>query len=165
MAALTLFFVLISIAVNGLINARTDSRFDSILEERYRRYFHARPAGGDPLEEARKLVKKESREFGDMAKLVGSDDSVLDLLRDVVASFPGDNTFEMQNLVINERIVRMDGSIGSSAALDEFKKKLEELKGIESVSLNIRYARKNDVKFSVTIKQKITTAAQPAREE
>ncbi len=156
LGALTLVIIFITLLFNSIMTAHINSKYNVILSERYRRYFHTRPSGDDPVEEARKLVKRESRETGDLAKLVTTDDSMMDLLRDITSAFPGDPSFDIQNIVINERIVRIDGTISSSSNLDTFKRKLEELKNIDSVSLNVKSSPKNAVKFSMTIKQKIT---------
>jgi hypothetical protein len=146
--------------INSILSAHDRGKYDTVLQEKFQRYFNMRPGGNDPLDEARKLVRDEQREVGDLSRMVITDDSMLDLLRDIVAAFPGDPSFEMKNIVINDRIVRLDGSIGSSASLDAFKQKLDEIKGFEAVSLNIRSAHKNDVRFSMTIKQKVPAPGQ-----
>jgi hypothetical protein len=53
----------------------------------------------------------------------------------------------------------LEGVAGSSANLDGFKESLIKTKKFDSVTLNIKYSRQNEVRFSMTVKHKITPVA------
>ena len=89
--------------------------------------------------------------------------SFLDLLKEVLVYFPKDSNFVLNNLVYNENILMLDGVAGSSTSLDAFKENLLKTKKFESVVLNIRYSRQNEVRFSMTIKHKFAEEKKEAR--
>ena len=83
-------------------------------------------------------------------------------MKDILSHFPGDSNFVLNNLVFNESIIMIEGIAGTSAIVDTFKESLIKTKKFENVTLNIKYSRQNEVRFSMTIKHKITP---PAKKE
>lgn len=152
-AALSVVVLVIYFILTALLTARSNSQYNKVLAEQYNRYFRAMPAG-DPIEEARALLKKEKKEYDTIAKLVPENTSFLDILKDVTASFPDDSNFVLTNLVYNETILMFEGTAGASSSIDTFKESLLKTKIFDSVTLNIKYSRQNEVRFSMTIKYK-----------
>jgi hypothetical protein len=56
-------------------------------------------------------------------------------------------------MVVNEGIVRIDGQVSSSRIIDDFKNRLLETGKFGSVDLNTNISRKNEIGFSLVIKQ------------
>ncbi len=74
-------------------------------------------------------------------------------MADIVTKFPGDPDFQLSNMVINEGIVRIDGQTSSSKIIDDFKNRLVDTGRFGSVDLNTNISRKNEIGFSMVIKQ------------
>ena len=81
---------------------------------------------------------------------------MINILRDILSYFPKDESFELKNLLIQESVIRIDGTIGSSVKIDEFKNKLKETKKYDDVNLRTNIRRGNEVSFNMTIKLKIS---------
>ncbi len=153
-AAALLVFIL-NIIISTILTSKSNSQYDEIIKDKYKQYFKGRNVPENPLADANKIIKKEKTELDNISQLVKHDVSVLDLLNEILLSFKGEESFELKNLVINERIIRFDGSAGNSNTIDALKEKLIKSKKYDSVSLNIRLSRKNNVLFTMTIKQKV----------
>jgi type IV pilus assembly protein PilM len=152
--AASLFVLLLNVIISTVLTSQSNSQYDKIISDKFKRYFKGRKVPENPIAEANKIMKKEKTELENIRLLVKHDMSVLDLLNDILINFKGKDDFELKNLVINERIIRFDGSAGASNTIDDFKEKLIKSKKYDSVSLNIKLSRKNDVRFTMTIKRK-----------
>lgn len=153
-AAFALIILVINIITGSVIESRTGSRYEALLQERFSRYFHGRNPVGDPVREAQKILAAEKKEYGNLENIVQSDVRVMDVMKDILDLFPRDDSFVMKNLVINENIVRFDGATSSGKNLDDFKNKLIESKKFDTAVLNTNIKRGNQVGFSMTIKLK-----------
>ncbi|MBN2160061.1 MAG: pilus assembly protein PilM [Spirochaetes bacterium] len=154
-AILTLIVLIINFTLTAVLTVSSNRQYNRILSEQYNRYFHTRTVSSDPIADAKKLLKKEKSELDSIMKLFPSGDSFLDIMKDILTYFPSDSNFVLNNLVYNENIIMIDGMAGSSANLDGFKESLIKTKKFDSVTLNIKYSRQNEVRFSMTIKHKI----------
>jgi len=150
----TLVFV-INLALTSFLESRMESKYDALLKERVKRYFHVRQAGNDPVKQALKILKNEKKELNSLKGIIKSEVKVLDILKDILNLFPRDDSFVLNNMVINESILRIDGTASSSSNLDLFKNKLQESKKYDSVVLNTSLKRRDQVGFTMTIKMKI----------
>ena len=157
-AILAVIVLVINFILTAALTARSNRQYNAILVEQYDRYFHTKNVSEDPIADAKKLIKKEKTDLDAVTKLIPAGSSFLDLMKDVLASFPGDSNFVLNNLVYNENILMIEGIAGTSAIVDGFKESLIKTKKFESVTLNIKYSRQNEVRFSMTIKHKITPA-------
>lgn len=153
-AALSFVVLIIYFILTAVLTARSNSQYNMILAEQYKRYFRTAPAG-DPIEEAARLLKKEKKEFEVIDKIIPEHASFLEILKDIATCFPDDSGFVLNNMVYNETILMFDGTAGASASIDAFKEDLIKTKKFDSVTLNIKYSRQNEVRFSMTIKYKI----------
>ncbi len=156
-AILTVVVLIINFILTAVLTARSNRQYSKILDEQYNRYFHARPVSGDAIADARKLLKNEKKELDSIAKLVPENETFLDLMKDILTYFPKDSNFVLNNLVYNESVVMLEGIAGSSTNVDSFKESLLKTKKFDSVTLNIKYSRQNEVRFSMTIKRKISS--------
>jgi type IV pilus assembly protein PilM len=154
-AVLSVLVLVVYFILTALLTARSNRQYNKVLSEQYNRYFHSNPGSGDPIVEARKLLKNEKKEFDAVAKLIPEGGSFLDILKDILTHFPKDSNFVLNNLVYNETIIMIEGVAGASASVDAFKESLLKTKKFDSVTLNIKYSRQNEVRFSMTIKYKI----------
>ncbi len=155
-AALSLLILFINLILSAIMSYRSNREYDKMISEQFRRYFHATSVSSDPIADAIKIYKKEKAELDAITKLMPRSVSFLDILKDVLSYFPSDSGFVLTNLVYNENILTIDGTAGSSTMLDKFKETLLKTKKFESVILNIRYSRQNEVRFSMTIKHKFS---------
>lgn len=156
-AVLTVLILIINFILTAVLTARTNAQYNKVLTEQYNRYFHSRPDSGDPITDARKLIAKERKELEGINKLIPDNSSFLDVLKDMLAYFPKDSNFLLNNLVYNESVIMIEGMAGASASIDAFKESLLKTKKYDSVTLNIKYSRQNEVRFSMTIKHKIAS--------
>ena len=152
--SLTLLVFFIKLISSMILTARSNSYYNDILRKNFKSYFR-KEAGKDPIKQANSILKKKKKDYESVANLISEDSSVLELLKEILTYWEKDDSFDLRNLTINERIIRIDGSIGSSKAIDQFKEKLNQTKKFDSVTLNIRYTRKNEVPFTMTIKKKL----------
>ncbi len=152
---LTVFVLLINIFISLIFTSRSQHDYQERLQRKYKSYFHERKIPDNPVAAAKKKLLKEKKELETIQALVPENSSVLVLLDEVLKHFTPDSTFELSNLVINERVIRIDGSSSTSTYVDSFKEKLQQSKKFDSVSLNIRSSRKGIVRFRLTIKMKI----------
>ncbi len=156
-AILSLFVLLVYIISSSILKSNTNEKYNIILGERFKRYFNVQVTSGDPVQQAMKLLTKEKKEYDNLNAVIRSNDLVLDIIKDILAFFPKGVSFELKNMVINERIVRIDGFIDSSQHIDEFKNKLIQSAQFDSVSINTNIAKGNQVRFSMMIKLKLPT--------
>ena len=161
-AILTVVILIINFILTAVLTARTNTQYNKVLAEQYNRYFHTRPDTGDPIVDARKLLKKEQKELEGINKLIPEHSSFLDIMKEILNYFPKDGNFVLNNLVYNESVIMIEGITGASASVDSFKESLLKTKKYDSVTLNIKYSRQNEVRFSMTIKHKI--APEPKKE-
>jgi len=162
-AFLTVIILIINFILTAVLTAKSNSQYSKILDEQFNRYFHSKPVSGDPIADARKLLKNVKKELDGITKIVPENSAFLDIMKDVLAHFPQDSNFVLNNLVYNETVIMLEGMAGSSASIDTFKENLLKSKKFDSVNLNIKYSRQNEVRFSMTIKLK--TAADSKKEQ
>jgi type IV pilus assembly protein PilM len=154
-AILTVLILIINFILTAVLTARTNTQYNKVLVEQYNRYFHTRSDSGDAIADARKLLKNEKKELEGITKLIPDNSSFLDIMKDILTYFPKDSNFVLNNLVYNESVIMLEGIAGTSANIDSFKESLLKTKKFDSVTLNIKYSRQNEVRFSMTIKYKI----------
>jgi type IV pilus assembly protein PilM len=158
-AVLTVVILILNFILTAVLTARSNHQYSKILDEQYNRNFHSRSVSGDPIADARKLLKTEKKELDVIARLVPENSTFLDLMKEILTYFPKDSNFVLNNLVYNESIIMLEGIAGSSANIDAFKESLLKTKKFDSVNLNIKYSRQNEVRFSMTIKYKTESGA------
>lgn len=154
-AALSLILLLFNLTAWSIERFRSNARGNEMLNERLMKYFHTRQESSDPVKTAMKIVADEKKELGGMDILVQSNQRVIDLLMDIIQQFPRGMGFQLANIVINENVVRIDGSVSSSRDIDDFKNKLNDSRIFESVDLNTNITKKNEISFSMVIKQRV----------
>lgn len=161
--SLTVFVLIINLIVSFIFTSKSNQDYQERLQKKYKRYFHERKIPDNPVAAAKKKLLKEKKELATIQALVPENSSVLMLLDDVLKHFTADTTFDLSNFVINERVIRIDGSTSTSTHIDSFKEKLQQSKIFDSVALNIRSSRKGVVRFRLTIKMKIDKAEKRQR--
>lgn len=164
---LAAFFTIAGIAVLLLnfiaaiiINSHNVKSGEDELRKRYIQYFGEQTlTSDDPMESAKKLLRSKRKELADIAHLSSEDDRVLALLEGITSAFPQDVAeFRLKNLILQEKAVRIDGTIGSAQELESFKSALEQNRAFASVTSNIRMSRNNEVHFVLTINLKAEDA-------
>ncbi|HNU90860.1 MAG TPA: pilus assembly protein PilM [Spirochaetota bacterium] len=145
--------LLANLAVSSFLGYRTGAQYQREINERYMRYFHARQPAEDPIKAAAAMLNEEKKQLDTIDALVQPGDRVIDLMTDITEKFPGDPDFQLSNMVVNEGIVRIDGQVSSSRIIDDFKNRLLETGKFGSVDLNTNISRKNEIGFSLVIKQ------------
>lgn len=151
--SLSIVFMVLFIIISLIYQFSSSSYYNRILEERYRRYFLTNMVPADPIKEATNKYSTLKREVDSIESFLKIDDKMIEILNLLVSNFPYDANFDLNNLVINESIIRLDGSINSTAKIDEFKNRLVQTQKFESVVFNTNVMQ-NNVKFSMTIKFK-----------
>ncbi len=153
-ATLTAIILIINLLSSLILTAKTKRDYRDALRKQFKQYFKKEPSD-DPIADAMKILKKEKKEIEGISSVFPLGTTTLDFLKEILQYFPGDADFELNNLVINNRIVRIDGTIDSSTKIEDFKQKLLQSKKFESVTMNIKYSRGNEVRFAMNIKQKL----------
>lgn len=154
LAALGLMILLFNLGISTALESRAESKYDALLQERFKRYFQGRVPVDNPVREAQKILSAEKKDLSNLENIVQSSAKVIDVLKDITDLFPRDESFVLKNIVINENIVRFDGTAASGKSLEDYKNKLVESKLFESAVLNTNIKRGNQVGFSMTIKLK-----------
>lgn len=150
---LSIIVLIVNFLSSSIFTSSSNKQYNEILNKNFKKYFNISKVGNDPISDAKKIIKKEEKDLKGMSLFVSENNSILELLKDILINFPDDDNFELKNIIINEKIVRIDGTVGTSKNIDDFKLKLQQSNKFESVSLNIKYSRRNEVRFSMTIKQ------------
>jgi len=154
---LAIIFLIINIIATFIMKSQTNEMYAELLNKNFKKYFHNKTITGDPISEAMKLLKSEKKELENLESFLHKNESILDMFSNILSFFPQEEeSFELKNLVINEKIIRMDGTVGTSKYIDDFKNKLLESKRYDTVSLNTNISKKNKVRFSMTIKLKLS---------
>jgi len=151
--SLSILFLVLFIIISLINQLSSSSYYNKILEERYKRYFITNTVPDDPIKEATNRYTTIKREIDSIESFLKIDDKMIEILNLLVSNFPYDANFDLNNLVINESIIRLDGTINSTAKIDEFKNRLLQTQKFESVVFNTNVTQ-NNVKFSMTIKFK-----------
>lgn len=151
--SLSIVFLVLFIIISFMYQLYSSSYYNRILEERYKRYFITNIIPDNPIKEATNRYATLKREIDSIESFLKIDDKMIEILNLLVSNFPYDANFDLNNLVINESIIRLDGSINSTAKIDEFKNRLLQTQKFESIVFNTNVTQ-NNVKFSMTIKFK-----------
>ncbi|NMB63876.1 MAG: pilus assembly protein PilM [Spirochaetes bacterium] len=151
--SLSILFLVLFIILSLIYQLSSSSYYNRILEDRYKRYFLTNIVPDDPIKEATNRYATLKREIDSIESFLKIDDKMIEILNLLVSNFPYDANFDLNNMVINESIIRLDGSINSTAKIDEFKNRLVQTQKFESVVFNTNVMQ-NNVKFSMTIKFK-----------
>ncbi len=151
--SLSIVSLIVFIVLSLIYQLSSSSYYNRILEERYKRYFLTNIIPDDPIKDATNRYTTLKREIDSIESFLKLDDKMIEILNLLVSNFPYDANFDLNNLVINESIIRLDGSINSTAKIDEFKNRLVQTQKFESVVFNTNVMQ-NNVKFSMTIKFK-----------
>lgn len=151
---LTLIVIMINIISSLVLRSQSEEYYNQLLTKRFRRYFHVQKEIRDPVKEATRLYKDMKKEVDNLESFLKTDVKVLETLKTILQYFPSESSFELNNMVINENIIRIDGVIGSGLKIDQFKNKLNESNLFESVVLNTNIKKGNNVRFAMTIKMK-----------
>ncbi len=151
--SLSILFLVLFIILSLIYQFSSSSHYNRILEDRYKRYFLTNMIPHDPIKEATNRYATLKREVDSIESFLKIDDQMVEILNLLASNFPYDANFDLNNMVINESIIRLDGSINSTAKIDEFKNRLVQTQKFESVVFNTN-VRQNNVKFSMTIKLK-----------
>ena len=154
---LTIIIVIVNLVLSFILSSKTNKQYEEMLQKQFKKYFR-KQASGDPIDEANKLLKKERKEMAGISAIMPDDTQTLDVMRDILTFFPADSNFNLRNMVFNKRVIRIDGTIGSSTQIDSFKEKLIQSKKFDSVTLNIKDSRKDEIRFSMNIKQKLPSS-------
>ena len=160
---LTVLVLLFNLVLSFIMTSRSNSYYNELLGANYRKYFKEKDIPDDPLDAARKRLSRERKELESMTAVISENGSTLETLREILSYYKKGPSFNLKNIVINERIIRIDGSIDSSTAIDDFKEKLQQSGKYDSVSLNIKSSRSNEVNFNITIKMKKETQTDTRR--
>lgn len=152
--AASVLILFLNVVLSLIIISGINSKNNQLLDERYRKYFGKNPMEA-PIASATKLLKAEQKDLDIITSLIAHDTSIMSLLDDMLKNFSASDGFDLKNLVINENIVRFDGSSADSRSIDTFKQNLLDSKKFDSVTLNIRSSTKNQIMFTMTIKQKV----------
>ncbi len=163
--SLAVLVLVVSAMTGSILESRNNARYDDLLQERYKRYFQGRSESSDPVKDAQKIFNAEKKELANLENIVQSENRVIDVLKDILSVFPRDDSFVLTNLVLNENIVRFDGTTVSGQGLDDFKNKLIESRKFESAVLNTNIRRGNQVGFSMTIKLKTSDIRSSKRDK
>jgi len=151
---LTLIVILINIVSSLILRSQSEEYYNQLLTKRFQRYFHVQKEIRDPVKEATRLYKDMKKEVDNLESFLKTDVKVLETLKTILQYFPSESSFELNNMVINENIIRIDGVIGSGLKIDQFKNKLNDSNLFESVVLNTNIKKGNNVRFAMTIKMK-----------
>ncbi|HOW82164.1 MAG TPA: pilus assembly protein PilM [Spirochaetota bacterium] len=155
---LSVVMLAINLISSAVMSSSMNSQYDEILNQHFKRYFRTAPKTDNQIAEAMKILNKEKKELKSIEVFFTKDESVMDILNDMLSHFPPNTNFTLKNLVINERIIRIDGSVSSSQAIEDFKEKIKQTEKYESVTMNIKSSRKDEISFSMTIKMKLPPA-------
>ena len=155
---LSVIMLAVNLISSAVMSSTMNSQYDEILNQHFKRYFRTAPKTDNQIAEAMKILNKEKKEHKSIEVFFTKDESVMDILNDMLSHFPPNTNFTLKNLVINERIIRIDGSVSSSQAIEDFKEKIKQTEKYESVTMNIKSSRKDEISFSMTIKMKLPPA-------
>ncbi|MBN1535014.1 MAG: pilus assembly protein PilM [Spirochaetes bacterium] len=153
-AALTVIVLLINFVISMVSTSRSHRDYDEMISKQYRRYFNTMKVPDDPIAAAAKQLDGEKRKLDTITSLLQDDSSILDMMKEMIDSFPRGTDFELKNMVIQQHVMRIDGLIGSSKVIDDFKDSLLRSKKFDHVSVSITGAVRNNTRFTITIKQK-----------
>ena len=154
LTAFVFVFNFIMIIITGSSSA---SKYEKLLKDNYLKYFAEKTVPNDPLADAKEKLKREKKELDSINAVIGETTSSLELMQNVFSCFENDPSFELKSLVINESMVRIDGSTSSVQGINRFKDKLQQTGIFDSVSINITSSKGGASSFYLTIKKKKET--------
>ncbi len=155
----SVIIIIFNLIFSLIMASRNNSRYGELLKANYRKYFRENNIPDNAIEAARKKLIREKRELETMEAAISGNGSLLDSIRGILSFFTKDGSFDLKNLVINESIIRIDGTTSSGSGIEQFKDKLQQSGKYDSVSLNINNSRKNEISFTITIRIKPESGA------
>ncbi len=153
--AMTLVVLIFNFIITFYLVTKNSGELETILNEKYKRYFHSQTVPADPVSEAMKLLKKEQKELGVINSIIGDQKPFMDTLALIIKSFDQTGEFDMQKMNYNGRSIVIEATIKSTAELEKFKKSLMKSGEFESVIVNIKDSNTERSIFNMTLKQKI----------
>jgi hypothetical protein len=129
------------------------SRYEKLLGDNYLKYFSEKEVPNDPVASAKEKLRKEKKELDSITAIIGESSSSLELMQIIFSCFEYDPSFELKNFVINESLIRIDGSTASTQGINAFRNRLQQTGNFDSVSINITSAKSGASSFYMTIKK------------
>ncbi len=151
---LTLITLVINIVSSIIITSISNSEIDETIQSQYKKLFKVNSAVESPLDEARKKLKSSRKEIETISSLVPLDERLISIIHKITSSLKNDGSFEVTNMVYNERIMRIDGKVSSASIIDQMRNQLQKDQAFESVQADIKSSGKTEVIFTLTIQQK-----------
>lgn len=151
--ACTIF--LVNLIISSISQSNKETHYNEILTKQFKKYFRNKQIGEDPIASAKEILSKEKSALNQYKAINPPEMTALGLLTDIISYFPSSDSFKLKNLVINKKVVKINGEIASSNVIDEFKNKLIDSKKFDSVRLNTSMTKQNYVRFSLVIKLKL----------
>lgn len=127
---------------------------DRMVSQQYRQLFRTAPPTGDPIADARKILETEKKQLSSISAIIPKERSLLANLDEVLRDFQSDPSFLLRDVTVNDKQIVINGEVGDSARLDEFKNKLKQSGRYSSVDLNTNFSGKTSVRFTITVKMK-----------
>lgn len=160
-AALIIF--ILNFLITSILTYTSNIQYNDLLQKQFSRVFHTSALTSEPLNEARKLMKKEQKEYNTLKNLLGSDTSLMELMKSIVSQFETTGQFQLKSMIINKTIIRIDGEITTIKDLDAFKTKLDKTLMFDSVNVSIKNSKKDNIRFEILIRKKRKKINKPKR--
>jgi len=154
---LTALVFIINFVITIITASSSASKYEKLLKDNYLKYFAEKEVPNDPIAAAKEKLKKEKKELDSINAVIGEKTSSLELMQSIFSCFEQDPSFELKNLVINETMIRIDGSTSSIQGINRFRDKLQQTGNFDSVSINITTSKNSTSSFYLTIKKKKET--------
>ncbi len=154
-ASLSAFFLLINILNMVFFVIKSNNYTDSILQQKYKKYFNTQTVSKDPVKDATSILLKEKKELSVLKEMLGEETLFLPLLNLVIKNFSGAEGFDIKKINYDGKSMVIDGETRKTSDLEEFKKSLLNSGEFESITINIRDTSNSRSLFTMSIKQKI----------
>jgi Tfp pilus assembly PilM family ATPase len=145
--------MLLMLVATFFINSAISSSNESRLHEQFTKAFKVTDIKGNPVAQAEKIVKIAQRDYDKVKKSIKGD-SIIDFFHVLTASLPAQSSIMWKNIIINDRVIRIDGSAKNVEDIEFVKNKLMRSNKFQSVTSNKR-SRGNGMNFFImTINKK-----------
>ncbi len=153
--SLGLIFIVINISSTIYYVFKSNSHTNSLLQQKFKKYFHAQNVPSDPIKEAMTILANEKKELIVYKEMLGDQSPFLPMISHIIKNFPGAEGFDIKKINYDGKSMSIEGETRKAADLEKFKSNLLNSGEFENITINIRDTSSSRSLFTITIKQKI----------
>ncbi|MBN1501175.1 MAG: pilus assembly protein PilM [Spirochaetes bacterium] len=153
--SLSIIIILFTFLTGSLHEIKNNRNNEIELKNQFKKNFQTElKTGSDVLSSAKEIINAGKKELNSIKSILPSDITVIRKIQNITENFENDDTFNLTELIIDEKTIKIIGETGNNQNIDIFKNNLQKSGLYESVTLNTNMSSGKITKFTIQIKLK-----------